>query len=70
MKTSRIHLNAKREVYMIAIFNLKTTRGNCQTSINDLNKTDFKVGDKMLLKNHTPTMAFDSKYKLSLRICM
>ena len=36
--------------------------------IKDPHETDFKVGDKILLKNHSPTTAFDVKYKTSYRI--
>ena len=53
----------------MTVLNLKTARNKCQFPINDPNKTDFKVGDMVLLKNHTPTIAFDSKYKPIYRIC-
>ena len=33
------------------------------------NKTDYKVGDMVLIKNHIPMAAFDSKYRPSFRIC-
>ena len=32
-------------------------------------QTEFKIGDKVLLKNHTPTNTSDSKYKPGFRIC-
>ena len=57
----RIHLNAMWEIYMMAILNLKTVRDKCPTPIRDLDKTDFKVEDMVLIKNHTPKGAFDSK---------
>ena len=69
MKKSRIHLDAMREVYMMAVLNLKTARDKCKPPINDQNKTDFKVGDMVLLKIHTLMTAFDSKYHPSFRIC-
>ena len=35
----------------------------------DPHETDIKVGDMVLLKNHTPTVAFDIKYKTGYQIC-
>ena len=37
--------------------------------IRDPGKTDFKIGDMVLIKNHTTKDTFDSKYKPSFRIC-
>ena len=51
-KQCRIHLDAKREVYMMAVFNLKTTRYKCPPPINDPNKIYFKKGYMVLLKRY------------------
>ena len=66
----RIHLDAMKEVYMMAVCNLKTAIDKCPPSINNPNKTDFKIGDMVPLKNHTPMTAFYCKYKLRFRICI
>ena len=58
-----------QERYMMAVLNLKIARNKCPPHIKDPNKTEFKIGDMVLLKNHTPTEAFDSKYKPSFKIC-
>ena len=65
----RIDLDAMRGLYMMAVLNLKRARDKYPPPINDPNKTDFKVGDMVLLKNNTLMRTFDSKYKLSFRIC-
>ena len=57
------------EIYMMAILNLKTERDKCPPPIRDLDKTDFKIGDMVLVQNHTPKDTFDLKYKTSFRIC-
>ena len=59
----RIHLDAMWEMYMMAILNSKSARDKCPPPIRDLDKTDFKVGDMVLIKNHTPKDTFDLKYK-------
>ena len=53
---------------MMAVLNLKTAREKCHAPIRDPDKTDFKIGDMVLIKNHTTKDAFDSKYKPSFRI--
>ena len=53
---------------MMAGLNLRKDRDKCPPPITDPNKSDFKVGDVALLKSHTPTTAFDPKYKPSFRI--
>ena len=50
----RIHLDAMQEMYMMAILNLKTARDKCPPPIRDLDKKIFKIGDMVLIKNHTP----------------
>ena len=50
---------------MFAILNLETAWDKCPPPIRDLDKTDFKVGDMVLIKNHITKDAFDSKYKPS-----
>ena len=54
---------------MMAILNLKTAKDKCPPLIRDQDKTYFKIGDMILINNHTPKDAFDSKYKPSFRIC-
>ena len=54
---------------MMVILNLKTTRYKYPPPTRNPDKTDFKVGDMVLIKNHTPKDAFDSKYKPSFCIC-
>ena len=58
----RIHLDAIREISMMTVLNLKTARDKCPPPIYNPNKTDFKAGDMVLLKNYTLTTAFGSKY--------
>ena len=53
----------------MTVLNLKTDGDKCPPPIKDPHKTDFKVGDMVLLKKHTPTTAFDIKYKTSYQIC-
>ena len=53
------------EIYRIAVLNLKVAR----PPIKDPNKSNLKVEDMVLLKNHTPTTASDYKYKPSFIIC-
>ena len=48
---------------------IKTLRDKYPPLIRDPEKTYFKVGGKVLFKNHTQTNAFDSKYKASFRAC-
>ena len=55
-----------REVNMMPGLHLKMDRDKCPLPINDPNKTDFKVGDMVLLKNHPPTTAFDSQIQAKL----
>ena len=65
----RIHLDTMWKVYMMAVLNLKTARDRCSPPVRDPNKTNFKRGYMVLIKNHTPKDTFDSKYKPSFRIC-
>ena len=65
----RIHLDAMREICMMAVLNLKMARDKCPSQIRDPDKTDFKLRDMVLIKNHTPKDTFDLKYKPSFRNC-
>ena len=65
----RIHLDAIWEVYMMAVINIKMARDKCPSLISDCDKTNFKIGDMVLIRNHTPEDIFDLKYKPSFRIC-
>ena len=64
----RIYLDAIREIYMMAVLNLKVARDRCPPLTLDPNKAEFKVGDMVLLKNHAQTNTFDAKYKPSFKI--
>ena len=68
-KTCQIHLDSMREIYVMYVLNLKMARDKSPLPIRDHNRTDFKIGDMVLIKNHTAKDAFDSKYKPSFRIC-
>ena len=64
----KIQLDAIREIYMMAVLNLKTARGKDLPLIQDPDKAEFKVGAMTLLKNHAPTNTFDTMYRPSFRI--
>ena len=55
----RIHLNALREIYMIAILNLKMSHDQYPPPTGFPQNTDLKTGD------HAPHLTFDAKYKPS-----
>ena len=66
----KIHLDAFWEINMMAILNLKLEESNVLLWLErDQGKTEFKVEDMVLLNNHTPTDAFNTKYKPNFRIC-
>ena len=54
---------------MMALLNYVTARDKCPLQIGDPEKTDFKTGDMVLVKNQTPKDRFDYKYRPSFRIC-
>ena len=64
---SRCH--AMREIYMMVVPNLKIARDKCPPLTWTPDKTEFKGGDMVLLKNHSQTSTFDTKYKPRFRIC-
>ena len=45
-----------REIYMLTVLSLKTARDKCPLPTNDCNKTNFKVGDIVLLKESNPQL--------------
>ena len=45
----RIHLDTMWEIYMKAVLNLKMTQDKCPPPIEDPGKTNFKIGDMVLL---------------------
>ena len=65
----KIQLDAMREIYKMAVLNLKTARDKCHPPIQDPDNAELKIEDMILLKNHAPTDAFDAKYKHKFRIC-
>ena len=44
-------------------------RDKCPPPIRDPDRTDFKIGDMVLIRNQPPKDAFDPEYKHSFRIC-
>ena len=54
---------------MMALLNLIMAWDKNPTPTSDPSKTNFKIGDIVLLRNHTPKDTFDSKYKPGFRIC-
>ena len=44
------------------------TKGKCPPPIKDPDRTDFKIGNMVLIRNHTPKDDFDSKYKSVLEL--
>ena len=65
----RITSDTMQELYMMAGLNLEMASDRCPLPIRDPDKIDFKIGDMVLIKNHTPKDTFDSKYQSSFRIC-
>ena len=54
---------------MMAVLNFKMAQDKNPSPIRNPSKTNFKIGDLVLFRNHTPKGTFDSKYKPSSRIC-
>ena len=44
-----IHLDTVPEIYMLAMLNLEMARDKCRAPIKDPSKTNFKIGDRVLL---------------------
>ena len=66
----KILLDALWEIYMMVVLNFKRAWDkNPPTPIRDPSKTDFKIGNIILLRNHTSKDTFGSKYEASFRIC-
>ena len=63
----KIHLDAMREVYMLAVLNLKMSCNRYPPMGNPLNE-ELKIGGLVLIKNQMPQPSFDAKYKPSYRI--
>ena len=57
-----------KEVYMLAVLNLKTSLYRYQQPTGNLHNEELKIGDLVLIKNQTLQLPFDAKYKLSYRI--
>ena len=53
----------------MAVLNLKMEWDKSPSPIKDPSKANLKIGDMVLLRNHTPKDTFDSKYKSSFWIC-
>ena len=67
-KKWRIHLNAMRETYMMAILNFKMSLDQYPPPTDNPWNTDLKVGNLILIKNQPPQTNFDVKYKPSYHI--
>ena len=65
----RIHLDTMKEIYMMAALNLKMAWDRSPSPTKDPSKINFKIGNMVLLRNHTFKHSFDSKYKPSFWIC-
>ena len=50
----RIHLDTMWEIYMMAVLNLKMAWEKSPPPIKDPSIITFKIGDMVLLRNHTP----------------
>ena len=67
-----IHLDTMWEIHMMAVLNLKMARDKCPPPIRDPDKTDFKIGDMVLMKtipsrtlliqNINPVLEFARKF--------
>ena len=55
--------------FMMTVLNLKMARNKYPPPIRYPDRTDFKIGDMILTKNHIPKDALDSKNKPRFRIC-
>ena len=62
----KIQLDTMRELYMMAVLNVKTARDKCCPPIWDPDMAEFKVGDMV---SYTPTSVFDTKYEPSFKTC-
>ena len=63
----KIHLNAMREVYMLVVLNLKMSHDRYPPPMSNPHDDGLKIGDLVLIKNQTPQLPFDAKYKPSYR---
>ena len=64
----KIHLDAMREVYMLAVLNLKMSCDRHPSPTGNLHNDELKIGYLVLIKNQTPQSPFNAKYKPSYQI--
>ena len=64
----RMHLNAMREIYMIATLNLKMSHDQYPPLTGNPWNTDLITGDLILIKSQAPHSTCDVKYKPSYHI--
>ena len=64
----KILLDAMKEVYMLAVLNLKMSHDRYPPPIGNPFNDELKTGDLVLRKNQTSQTPFDSKYKPSYRV--
>ena len=64
----KIHLDAIREVYMLAVLKLKMSCNRYPPPTGNPCNEEIKIGDLVLIKRQTPQSPLNVKYKLSYRI--
>ena len=64
----KIHLDAIREVSMLAVLNLKMSHNRNPPPMGNPHNQELKIGDLVIIKNQTNQSLFDVKYKPSYRI--
>ena len=60
-----IHLGVMREVYMLAVLNLKMCHGRYPPLKDSPHNDELKIGDLVLIKNQTPQSPLSARYKSS-----
>ena len=63
----KIHLDAMRQVYVLAVLNLKMSHDRYPPPIGNPHNEELKIGDLVLIKNQTLQSSFNAKYKPSYR---
>ena len=57
----KIHLDAMRGVYMLAVLNLKMSHDRYPSPIGNPYNDKLKIGDLVLIKNQTAQSPFDAR---------
>ena len=61
----KIHLDAKREVYMLVLLNLKMSNNRYPPPTGNHHNEELLIADLVLIRNKTLLLPFDAKYKPS-----